>query len=61
MNKEGIIGMKRDLILGGEHTMQCADDVLLSCILETCMVLLTSRTVILDLKHTSKSQPRGVL
>ena len=28
--------------LGDECTMQCADDVLLSCTLETCMVLQTN-------------------
>ena len=34
------MGMKRDFTLGDGHTMQYADDVLLSCTLETCMILL---------------------
>ena len=29
---------ERDLALGGKHTRQCADDVLLGCTLETCVV-----------------------
>ena len=33
----------KDFSLGNEPTMQCADDVLLSCILETYMVLLTNQ------------------
>ena len=32
-------GQKRDFAQGDGHTMQCADDVLLSCTLKTCMVL----------------------
>lgn len=35
MGKAGINGKERDLTLGGECTMQCADDILLSCTLET--------------------------
>ena len=33
------MGMERDFALGGKHIMQCADDVLLSCTLETCKIL----------------------
>ena len=29
----------RHFACGDGHTMQCADDVLLSCTFETCMVL----------------------
>lgn len=32
------MGMERDFTLGDGRTMQCADDVLVSFILETCMV-----------------------
>lgn len=31
--------MGRDLTLGHQHTIQCVDDVLLSCTLDTCMFL----------------------
>ena len=31
--------MERDFAWGGGHMTQCADDVLLSCTLETCMIL----------------------
>ena len=40
------MGMERDFTLGDGGTMLCADDVLLSCTLETCMVLLTNITPI---------------
>ena len=33
------MGTERNLTLGGEHAIQYADDVLLSCTLEICMVL----------------------
>lgn len=36
----------KDLTLSGEQTMQHAGDVLSSCTLETCMVLLTNVTSI---------------
>ena len=36
----------RDLSLGGEHTMQYTDDVLLNCTLETYIILLTNVTSI---------------
>ena len=35
------MGKERNFTLGDEDTMQCADDVLLSCTLEAYMVLLT--------------------
>ena len=31
-------GDRKRLCVGGGHTMQCADGVLLSCALETCVV-----------------------
>lgn len=37
---------EKGLTLGGEQTMQYTDDVLQSHILETCMILLTSVTLI---------------
>ena len=56
------MGMERDLTLGGEHTMQCADDVLLSCTLETCMVLLTNVTPINSIKkRTTKKITQVIL
>ena len=40
--------MEGDLTWGGEHTVQCTDDVLQNCmsILETYIILLTSVTPI---------------
>ena len=37
---KGIMGLERHVTLSGEHTMQKADNVLLSCTRETCMALL---------------------
>ena len=48
--------MERDFILGKGHTMQCADDVLLSCTLETCMVLLINVTPINSKKKNKNKQ-----
>ena len=31
-----------DLTWGGEHTTQCADDVVWNCAPENCIILLTS-------------------
>ena len=44
------MGMEKDLTLGGEYMMHYTDDVLLSCTLETCMVLLTNVTPINSIK-----------
>ena len=38
--------IERDLTRGGEHTVQCTDDVLWNCAAEICMFLLTSVTLI---------------
>lgn len=38
------MGPEGDLTLGDGHTMQYADDALLSCALETCMVFLINVT-----------------
>lgn len=35
---------ERDQTLGGEHTMQCTDDILQNCTLETYVMLLTNVT-----------------
>ena len=43
--------MDRDLFWGGEHTMQCTDDVLWNCAPETCKLLLTSVTAINSIKR----------
>ena len=48
--------MKGDLTLGVEHTMQYTCDVLLNCILETCMVLLTDVTPICYLTTTTTTK-----
>ena len=40
--QRGDKGMERDFVWGDGNLLQCADGVLLSCILETCMVLLTN-------------------
>lgn len=40
MNGEG----QGDSTLGGKHTTRCTDDVLWSCTLEICTVLLTNIT-----------------
>lgn len=46
--------MERDLILGGDCTMQCADDVVFSCTLSTCMVLLINVMPINSIKNKVK-------
>ena len=38
------------LDLGGEHTIQCTDDVLWKCAPESCLILLTSVTPINSIK-----------
>ena len=38
------MGMETDFTVSDGCTMHCADDVLLSCTLETCMVLLPNVT-----------------
>ena len=50
------MGTETDLNLGGEHTMRYADDVLLSCTLEYCMVLLTNTTPISGIKIKLKNK-----
>ena len=42
--------MEGDLTWGGEHTAQCADDVLQNCTPETCIILLTNVTTINSIK-----------
>ena len=38
------MAMEGDLILDGEHTMQCTQDALQNCIPETNVILLTNVT-----------------
>ena len=49
-------GMERDSTWGKGHTMQRADDVLLSCTLETCMVLQTNVTPINSIKNKIENE-----
>ena len=42
--------MEGDLTWGGEHTVQCADDVLWNSAPETCVILLRSVTPINSIK-----------
>ena len=46
----------RDLTWGGEHTIQCTDDVLQNCAPETCIILLTSVTPINSIKRKMKKK-----
>lgn len=48
------IGMESNFPWGGGDTMQCADDALLTCTLETYMVLQTSITPINSNRQTNK-------
>ena len=43
--------MKRDFVKGDWHTMQCADDVLLSCTLETCIPINSIQIIIKERKN----------
>ena len=47
----GINDDGRRVDLGYEHTIQCTDDVLWNCALETCIKLLTSVTAINSIKR----------
>ena len=54
---EGIEGIHNDgrrLSLGGEHPIQCKDDMLWKCTLGTCIILLTSFTPINAVKRKKK-------
>ena len=46
--------MEEDLTWGGEHTIQCTDDVLWNRTPETCIILLTSVTPINSIKEKIK-------
>ena len=37
---------------GGDHTLQCTDDVLRNCAPETCVILLTSVTPLNSIKRS---------
>ena len=43
--------MDRDLTGGGEHTLQCTDDVMQNCAPETYRILLTSNLPINSIKR----------
>lgn len=49
-------GINGDLTWGGEHTIQCTDDVLWNCAPETCTLLLTSVTSM----NSTKKQTKGL-
>ena len=49
----GLIGTERYFAVGNGSMMQCAGNVLLSCTLETCMVLGTSVTPINSIKNNN--------
>lgn len=51
MGKGREMRMKRHFAWSDEHTMQCLDDVALSCTFETCMVLWISATSINSIKY----------
>lgn len=53
--------METDLTLDSEHTMQFADDVLLSCTLETCIFLLSNVTPKKSIKKKNGSEGEWVL
>ena len=46
----GINVMDGDVTWGGEHTVQCTDDVLWNCAPETCIILLVSVVPISSMK-----------
>ena len=46
--------MEEDLTWGGEHTVQCTDDVLWNCTPETYIILLTNVTPINSIKRKTK-------
>ena len=54
MGKGGQMETERDFAWGERHIILCADDVLLSCTLETCMVLLTNVAPINSIKRINK-------
>ena len=49
--KERKMGMEKDYAWGDGCLIQCTDDVLLSCTVETCMVLQTNVTPINSIKE----------
>ena len=43
-----------DLTWGGEHTVQCTEDILWNCAPETCIILLTCITPVNSIKRKKK-------
>ena len=52
--------MDEDLTWGSEHIIQCTDDVLKNCALETCIILLTSDTPINSIKINNKGVKKKI-
>ena len=50
-----------DLTRGGEHIVQCADDVLWNCAPETCVILLTSVAPINSIKSKKREREYKIL
>ena len=48
--------MGGDWTWGGEHTVQCTDDVLWNCAPETCIILLTSVTPTNSIKKVREAE-----
>ena len=48
--------MEGDLAWGGEHTIQCTDDVLQNCTPETYIILLSNVTPINSIKKKKESR-----
>ena len=52
-----VMGMERDFAVGNGHLTQCADGMLLSCTIETCIILQTNITPINSVKNAGISSP----
>lgn len=50
--------LEGDWTLDGEHTMQCADDVLQNCTLETYTIVLTKITLINSIKCLNQKRKK---
>ena len=52
------IGTEKDFALGNGRLMQCAQDVLLSCTFETCMVFCTNAIPVNSFKESERERER---
>ena len=50
----GCMVMEEDVIWGGEHTIQCTNDVFWNCTPEMCIIVLTSVTPTGSIKKKKK-------